>query len=130
MGTIKEGREGVRNRLPPRNNLLEAVQTQGLPGLVRALRLQIDPNGPSAECIAEGDACFQSAATGEQVWDCANDMAQCLSTAPIIEEPPEVEEPPPPPPPPPPDRPAGQRDSAAVAALATLLVHLHGQTRT
>jgi hypothetical protein len=79
----------------PMNDLVEGVREQGLSGLFRVLRLEIDPNGIAAECIAESDGCFESAADGEQVWGCAIDMARCLSSAPI-DEPPELKDPPPP----------------------------------
>ena len=111
--------------------LAKAVQTDGRPGLVKTVSRMIGENQPSAECIAQADADFASAADAEQVWDAALDMASCLAEAkfevqPEEPEPPEDPEPPTPPIPPtrPPVRTGG---TAASLVLAALLVHLHEQ---
>jgi hypothetical protein len=120
----------VKESRPSRNDLLDAVQTQGLAGLLQVLPRMIDPDGLSLDCLADSEACVGGATTDEDIWGCAVGTARCLNTLPLYEDPPEFEPPPPPPPTPPPDPEMGERTSAAVAALATLLVHLHRQDRT
>ena len=121
----------MEDRLRLTQDLAVAVQAEGVSGLFRVL-LDNDPRGgPSATCIEQADACFDSAGPGidgggpanSDVWGCAIGLARCLSSTPW--RPPIVVPPPPPPPRPRPE--ADGEDSVAVMALAALLVHVHSQ---
>lgn len=119
----------MKERHRPRvmDELLDAVEAGGLPGLIKTVARQIGPNQPSFECIQESDNCFQGALTADDVWDCALDQASCLMDARMS---PEVEPPEPPePPPPPPPEPDGDT-RLGTAVLATLLVYLHRRSKS
>jgi hypothetical protein len=110
----------MRNRSRSVSTLVEGIEADGLPGLVKTAYRMIGENQPSVDCLKEADDAFASASTAEEVWDAALGMADCLRDA-ILE--PEEPEPPPPPPPVPPD------DRVADVVLAALLVPLHSQAK-
>lgn len=118
----------MQDRLRLKDALLEAVQTEGLPGVIRVSYLMVDPNGISAECIAEADNAFESAANSDQVWDAALGMAECLRNAPLFD----VADPEEPEPEPEPDPNFGADKANTVGAqvLAAFLVQLRGQAKS
>lgn len=109
-----------RRRHPVMNDLLDAVEADGLPGLIQAVAREIGPNQPQVECI-DADYTASGAQTAEQIWDAMLEYAACWMDARI---PTEVEPPDPPEPPPPPPEPDGYI-RVGTAVLATLLVYLH-----
>lgn len=114
----------MQDRTRLRNDLLEAIQSEGLPGVIRVSYLMVDPDGISAECIAEADNAFESAANADQVWDAALGMADCLRNAPLFDVA-EPEEPEPEPDPvPDPNFGGGKVSTVGTQVLAALLVHL------
>lgn len=111
--------------------VLDGLEADGFPGLVKTVFRMIGENQPSIDCLVEADNAFGSVAVGggqgglaaEQTWDAALDMADCLRDALLEPEPPELPEPPEPPEPPQPP-PSDWRDNVADVVLAALLVHL------
>jgi hypothetical protein len=118
----------MKDRHKPVSALLDGIQAEGLPGVFQTMYRMIGEDQPSIECIREADDALASAADADQVWDALLDMAQCLRTSGLIEEPPEPPEPPDPPPPPPPPPPVPPRPdragNVADVVLASLLIHL------
>jgi len=127
--------------------LVESVQANGLPGLFRTVYRAIGTGQPIADCLLNGDDCFASAATPQQVWGCALSIASCIRTAPPFALPPHGggHQPPPRPIPPPdtggvietPTRneetfaPVSDRGeiTAADLVLAALFIHQHNQEK-
>lgn len=66
----KEAAMKRRHRPGSLDELLEAVEADGVSGLIRTVARQIGPNQPSFECIQESDNCFQGALTADDAWDC------------------------------------------------------------
>jgi hypothetical protein len=121
----------MKDRSKSVSSLVQSIEADGLPGLVRTAYRMIGENQPSVDCIKQADNDFASAATADDVWDAALGMADCLRDAKMAPEDPEPPPPPdpdPPPPPPPPVPPRGDR--VADVVLAALLAHLHGQGKT
>lgn len=106
--------------------LLEGAQRNGVSGLIHTVYVMVDPNGPSVECLAQADVDFAGAQTGEQVWDAALDLSDCLLEAELER----LTDPPEPPEPPEPDPIPGKDPSAGNLVLAALLVLLHNQLKT
>jgi hypothetical protein len=75
------------------NNLVEAIDVGGPPGLFRAIARMRDPDGPSADCIQATDDAMDSAADAEQYYDAAIGMAACFQEQLLAPEPEEPEEP-------------------------------------
>jgi hypothetical protein len=126
----------MKDRHEPVSAVLDGIQADGLPGVFQTMYRMIGENQPSIECLREADDALASAADSDQVWDALLDLAQCLRTSGLIEEPPEPPEPPDPPPPPPPPPPVPPRpdraDEVADVVFAALLVNLwddQGQTK-
>ena len=105
--------------------LLEGAQRNGVSGLVHTVYVMVDPDGPSVECLAQADVDFAGAQTGEQVWDAALALSDCLLEAKLEDliDPPEPD-------PTEPDPVPGKSGSAGNLALAALLVLLHDQMKT
>jgi tetrahydromethanopterin S-methyltransferase subunit F len=122
--------EDMRDCIQRVEALVKGVQSDGLSGLVQTVYRMIGENQPSAECIAQADADFASAADEEQVWGAALDMASCLMEAKLEVQPEEPEEPEPPEEPQTPTHPPKVGGTAAGFVLAALLVHLHHQKNT
>ena len=107
-------------------SVLSDVETDGLPGLIRAVGRMISDDQPSFECFSKAGDDFGSAADAEQFWDAALDFAACLREAELDPEPPE---PPPPPPEDPDPLPPGRGPrNVADIVLAALVVQLQRRT--
>ena len=110
-------------------SVLDDIEADGVPGLVRAVGRMISDDQPSFECFSKAGDDFQSAADAEQFWDAALDFAACLREAELDPEPPEPPDPPPedphPDPPIPPGRPPR---NVADIVLAALVVQLKKRT--
>jgi hypothetical protein len=120
----------MKDRAKSVSSLVESIEGEGLPGLVKTAYRMIGENQPSVDCLKQADDDFASASTPEDVWDAALGMADCLRDAILEPEDPEPPEPPEPPPPPPPPPPRAPHDRVADVMLAALLVHVHGQGKT
>lgn len=121
---ITSTKDRSRQRLQSVGEVLDGIEADGMPGLVKTMFRMIGDNQPSIDCLIEADNAFQSAANEEQVWGAALGMAACLKGA-LLE--PEIPDPPPPPPDhpdPPPPPPHDWRDNVADVVLAGLLVNL------
>lgn len=108
---------------------LEAVRASGWAGLLRAVALEVDPNCPSAQCIADADNGMDAAVGAEQYYGAALGMAACLRQADLFAQVPEPE-PGEPEPDPEPDPEFGDKPNMADVVLATLLVHLRRTSST
>lgn len=69
--------------------LLDGLEADGYPGLVKTVFMMIGQNQPSIECFREAEDGFASAADAEQFWDAALDFAACLKDAKLDPDPPE-----------------------------------------
>ena len=116
--------------------VLDGIDADGFPGLVKTMFKMIGQNQPSIDCLVEADNAFGSVAVGggkgglaaEQTWGAALGMAACLKNALLDPELPEPDPPEPEPPEPPPPPPDG-RGSVADVVLAALLVRLRDEDR-
>lgn len=109
--------------------LVQGIQQEGYSGLVRAVALDNDPdpNSPNADCISAANDGMDSAASPEDFWGAALEMANCLRSSPPVlapVDPGEPEDPQPPDPPEPPELPA--KPSLGDLVLAALIAHLRG----
>jgi hypothetical protein len=114
----------TRKRAYILKSILNDVEVDSMPGLVRAIGRMIGQNQPSIECVREFDNDLSSASDSDQVWDAALDFAKCLRDAKLDPEPPEPPPPPPDPPHPDPLPPGGGTFSVADIVLAAFLVQL------
>ena len=119
--------------------VLDGIEVDGLPGLMKTMYRMIGENQPSIDCLREAeDFSGPGAPSGgsgqeidaEEVWDSALDLAGCLRDAILDPEPPDPPEPPDDPPDPPPPPPWNPKDSVADIVLAALLVRLRDEGRT
>jgi hypothetical protein len=119
--------DGMKERHRPRimDELLGAVEADGVPGLIQTLAREIGPNQPQVECV-DADYSASGAMSAEEVWDAMLEYAACWMDA-LISTEVEPPDPPEPPPPPPPDPDGYIRVGTAV--LATLLVYMHRRSR-
>jgi hypothetical protein len=128
-GRAERRRKGV-------GDVLDGLEADGFPGLVKTVFRMIGQHQPSIDCLVEADNAFGSVAVGggkgglaaEQTWDAALDMAACLKGALLDPGLPEPDPPEPEPPEPTPPSPDG-RDSLADVVLAALLVRLRDEGR-
>ena len=140
--TISQRRAELRRRAV--GDALDAIETEGLPGLVKTMYRMIGPNQPSIDCLRGAEQPFGADAPdggkngggegageilGDETWDAAVDMAKCLRGARLDRKPDPPEPPENPPPPPPQVPPRGLNDSVADIVLAALLVRLRGEER-
>jgi hypothetical protein len=109
-------------RLPVMDTLLEALETEGAPGLIQTVAREIGPNNPDLDCI-DADYDASGTMTEEEIWDAMLAFAACWMDARISTD---VAPPDPPEPPPDPD----DDIRVGTAVLATLLVHLERQRRS
>ena len=105
--------------------LLEGAQRDGVSGLIHTVYVMVDPDGPSVECLEQADADFAGAQTGEQYWDAALALSECLLDAKLEDliDPPDPD-------PIDPDPVPGKNISAGNLVLAALLVLLHDRMKT
>ena len=105
------------DRLRTIQQIGNAIQGEGLPGMFQTLGRMIAPGCPAGECISTGEACMAGAATAEEVWDCAKDFSACLNESrwseDCLPDLPDVK----------------VDDRASVVVLATLLTHLHHRAK-
>jgi|SRR5215211_359371 len=69
-------------RLQPVLDLAEAVDAEGLSGLLRTLPRMKDPLAPDISgCLADAEFCMGQAGSPEESWDCCIDLVWCLREA-------------------------------------------------
>ena len=115
-----------RSRLQLVGEVADAIQAEGMSGLLAALPRMIGPGADISGCVADADFCMGDAGSAEEFWGCAVGMAGCIRDAKVDVEPPEPPPVPPeepPEPPVPPDDPRWPQDPATLA-LAVLLYQL------
>jgi hypothetical protein len=115
-----------RRRPPVTNVLLDAVEADGLPGLIQTVAREIGPNQPQVECV-DADYSASGAMTEEDIWDAMLEYAACWMDALISTD---VEPPDPPEPPPPPSPDPDGYIRVGTVVLATLLMDQHRRRRS
>lgn len=139
IGGDKNTRSRAERRRKAVGEVLDGIEVDGLPGLMKTMYRMIGENQPSIDCVLEAEQPFGADAPsggedaqeifGDNTWDAALDFAACLRDAILEPEPPEPPEPPegtnPPPPPP-----HGLKDNVADIVLAALLVRLRSEEET
>ena len=120
-------------------SILDGVEVETMPGLVKAIGRMIGQNQPSIECVRKFGDDLGSAANDfgepggvgeDQVWDACLDFAKCLKDAKLDPAPPDPPEPPEDPPHPDPLPPGGGTYSIADIVLAAFLVRLQKRSKT
>jgi hypothetical protein len=115
-------------RLRPVRELADAIESDGLSGLLRTLPRMTGQNGDFAQCVTSADDCMNDAGSEDEFWGCATGLAGCMRDVVIDWEPPE-------PPPPPPDDDdddrdnGGKRPDLASVVLATFIFQLRRQSK-
>jgi hypothetical protein len=106
--------------------LAQSMQQEGYSGLVRAVALDNDPdpNSPNADCISAANDGMDSAASPEDFWGAALEMANCLRSSPPVLAPVDPGEPDDPQPPDPAE--PSSKPSLADLVLAALITNLRG----
>jgi hypothetical protein len=112
--------------LRPVRDLADAIETDGLSGLLRTLPRMTGQNGDFAQCVTDTDNCMNDAGSAEEFWGCARNLASCMREVVVDPAPPGGEDgedgeedggkP-------------GKRDDLATVALATFIFQLRRESK-